>query len=199
MEYVSRSLNPDEEVIRIGHFHWLYTFSAIMWVVIGVIGLCAVLYAGYYWEVSRALASQFQGLPASLKGQAWSEIVAQKGGFFSVIKGLHIGIKCLAIASLVFGLFFFAQMMVVRAYTEICITTERLILKQGVLSVNSDELNVDRIEGVNVTQGIIGRWLNYGNVIVRGMGIGEVRLPPMVDPVGFRRAIDQAKAVDNKN
>ena len=197
MEYVSQSLNPNEEVIRIGQFHWLYTFSAITWVVMGVVGMCAVLYAGYYWEISRAVASEFQGLPESLKSQAWNEIVARKGGMLSVMKGLHVGIKVLAIVSLVFGLFSFAQMMIVKAYTEICITTERLILKQGVLSVNSDELNVDRIEGVNVTQGIIGRWLNYGNVIVRGLGIGEVRLPPMVDPIGFRRAIDQAKAIDD--
>jgi hypothetical protein len=70
MEYVSQSLNPNEEVIRIGHFHWLYTFNAILWIVMGVMGLFGILYAGYYWEVSTALATQFQGLPASLKPQA---------------------------------------------------------------------------------------------------------------------------------
>jgi uncharacterized membrane protein YdbT with pleckstrin-like domain len=124
--------------------------------------------------------------------------VQSRGGFFSIVKGLHIGFKIAAILSLAMGLLFFAQMMLTKAYTEMCITTERLILKQGVLSVNSDELNVDRIEGVNVSQGMIGRLLNYGVVIVRGMGIGEVRLPTMIDPVGFRRAIDQAKNVDGQ-
>ena len=198
MQYVSESLNPNEEIIRVGHFHWIYTFSAILWIVIGVAGMIAVLYAAYYFEVWRAVSNEFQGLPSSLKDQAWADIVQRRGGMLNIIKGLHFAIKIAAFVCLILGLLAFAQMMVVKAYTEICITTERLILKQGVLSVNSDELNVDRIEGVNVIQGVIGRMLNYGVVIVRGMGIGEVVLPPMADPVGFRRAIDQAKAVDNQ-
>lgn len=199
MQYVSESLNPNEDIIRVGHFHWMYTLNASLWIVIGLIGAGGLLFAAYYWEISRAVSTQFSGLPDELKGRAWDEVVGQRGGFFSVLMGLHIGFKLAAVGFFLFGLLNFARMMVVKAYTEMCITTERLILKQGVLSVNSDELNVDRIEGVNVMQGMLGRILNYGVVIVRGMGIGEVALPTMEDPVGFRRAIDRAKAIDEDN
>jgi hypothetical protein len=46
---------------------------------------------------------------------------------------------------------------------------------------------------VNVLQGILGRIFNYGRVMVRGMGVGEVILPPIEDPIKFRRAIEKAR------
>lgn len=197
MLYVEQSLNPNEEIIRIGHFHWFYTFNALLWIVIGLAGMIGILYAGYYWEISRAVSKSFNGLPENLMAQAWDETVQRKGGTIAVVKGLHPVIKFTAFGALVFGILSFASMMVVKATTEICITTERLILKRGVVARHVDEMSVDRIEGVNVIQGILGRMLNFGLVIVRGMGVGEVVLPPVEDPVGFRKAIDRARSVDN--
>ncbi|PCI00254.1 MAG: hypothetical protein COB76_03865 [Alphaproteobacteria bacterium] len=196
MLYVEQSLNPNEDIIKIGKFHWLYTVNAAFWIVIGFGLMCGVLYAGYYWEVSRTVSGQFQGLPVHLKAQAWDEVVRQKGGFFSIISGLHFGFKIGAFLSLLFGIFSFTSMMVRKATTEICITTDRLILKKGVVARHVDEINVDRIEGVNVIQGVVGRIANYGLVIVRGMGVGEVTLPQIADPISFRRAIDRAKSLD---
>jgi hypothetical protein len=31
--------------------------------------------------------------------------------------------------------------------------------------------------------------------MVRGMGVGEVILPPIADPIAFRKAIDRAKSI----
>jgi uncharacterized membrane protein YdbT with pleckstrin-like domain len=170
-----------------------------MWVGIGVILAWGILYASYYWEISRIVSQQFENLPDALKSRAWDEVVARKGGVMTIILGQHIGVKVAAIIAFVFGVYCFASMMVNKAYTEICVTNERLVLKRGVLSVHSNELNVDRIEGVSVLQGMIGRLLNYGVVVVRGQGIGEVELPTIADPITFRRAIDRAKAVDEDN
>lgn len=196
MLYVEQSLNPNEEIIHIGEFHWFYTFNAALWIVIGFMLMGGILYAGYYWEVSQAMSHQFQGLPSSLIPQARAEVVRSMGGFTGIISNLHIGIKIAAFVGLAFGVLSFAGMMVRKATTEICLTNDRLILKQGVIARHIDEINVDRIEGVNVIQGIIGRITNFGTVIVRGMGVGEVLLPPIADPVAFRRAIDRAKALD---
>lgn len=197
MLYVQQSLSPNEEIIRVGEFHWMYTFNAVLWIVVGFAFMVGILYGGYYWEISRAVSSQFQGLPEQLQSQAWDEVVRQRGGMFSVIGGLHIGIKLAAFAMLGFGLLSFAGMMVRKATTEICVTSDRLIIKTGVVARQVNEINVDRIEGVNVMQGIIGRIANFGTVVVRGMGVGEVWLPPIEDPVGFRRSIDRAKALDH--
>jgi len=92
------------------------------------------------------------------------------------------------------GLLGFAQMMVVKATTEIAVTNRRLIYKRGLVARHVGEMSIDRIEGVNVLQGILGRLLNYGRVAVRGMGVGEVVLPPIEDPIAFRLSIEKAKS-----
>ena len=93
------------------------------------------------------------------------------------------------------GLLGFAQKMVAKATTEIAITNTRLVFKRGLVARQVGEMNIDRIEGVNVLQSVLGRILNYGRIMVRGMGIGEVVLPPIEDPVSFRKAIERAKAL----
>jgi len=75
-----------------------------------------------------------------------------------------------------------------------------LILKRGMVARHVDEMSVDRIEGVNVIQGILGRLMDFGFVVVRGMGVGEVVLPQIEDPIGFRKAINRARDTgDNIN
>ena len=56
-------------------------------------------------------------------------------------------------------------------------------------------ISIDRIEGVNILQSIQGRIFGYGRILVRGMGIGEVILPPIANPVEFRKAIEKARTV----
>jgi len=57
------------------------------------------------------------------------------------------------------------------------------------------EINVDRIEGVDVAQGMLGRMMNFGFVAVRGMGVGEIVLPQIAEPVNFRRAIERSRSL----
>ena len=85
--------------------------------------------------------------------------------------------------------------MIIKHTTEICLTTDRLALKQGWISRYTAEISVDRIEGVDVFQGILGRMLDFGYVSVRGMGVGEITLPQIAEPVDFRRAIERARSV----
>jgi hypothetical protein len=195
MLYVQQSLNPNEEIVRVGEFHWWYTFNAITWIVIGFAGLIAVLYAGYYWEINQFIRANFQGLPEDLKAAAWDDAVRQKGGVFGVIKSLHIGIKLASFGALILGLLAFAQRMVIKATTEMCLTSDRLILKRGMVARHVSEISVDRIEGVDVFQGIFGRIMGFGYVMVRGMGVGEIILPQMTDPIDFRKAIERARSL----
>ena len=193
MLYVQQSLNPDEEIVHVGHFHWMYTFSAMMWVVMGAAVMLGILYGTYFFEVFKTMQTQFRGLPDHLYDRAWSEVAAAKGGMLTIIQSQHIGIKIGACVALLFGIFVFIQKMIIKATTEICLTTDRIILKRGLVARHIEEIAVGSIEGVEVRQGILGRMLNYGMVCVRGMGVGNVALPPIEDPVGFRRSIDRAR------
>ena len=67
-----------------------------------------------------------------------------------------------------------------------------MIIKRGLIAYSSQELELKTIEEVNVTQSWFGRLFNYGVIQIRGIGIDTIVLKWVVDPLGFRRAIESA-------
>jgi uncharacterized membrane protein YdbT with pleckstrin-like domain len=53
---------------------------------------------------------------------------------------------------------------------EFAITNKRVIIKTGLISRKTFEMNHSKIESVNVDQGIVGRILGYGTVRIVGSG-----------------------------
>lgn len=180
MLYVQQSLAPDEEIIHIGHFHWMYDVKAFMNLFWGALFAIILIWGTLYIQSKVGISLS-------------SYLVAPDAGPIDKFRALHPGIKLLAFLIFLFGVFRFAQMMVFKATTEIAITTSRLIYKRGLVARAVGEISIDRIEGVNVLQGILGRLLDYGRVMIRGMGVGEVVLPPIARPVVFRKAIEKAR------
>jgi uncharacterized membrane protein YdbT with pleckstrin-like domain len=176
MLYVQQSLGPDEELVHVGKFHWFYTLNAFMAIVWGIIS-SAVVIAG-----SVFMYHQLNLLPPNL---SWLESV----------RSLHPVVRIFSFILFILGLYSFARMMVIKVTTEIAITNNRLIYKRGLIARQVGEMSVDRIEGVNILQSIFGRLFNYGRIAIRGMGIGEVILPPIEDPVAFRQAIEKARSL----
>ena len=181
LDYVRQSLTEDEELVHVAHFHWMYTLGAVLNIVFGV-GLAIALIAG-------SIAVQPM-LPNFFKFD-----VPPDAGWIEMVRAVHPGIKIIAFLVLAMGLLRYAHMMIIKATTEIAITNKRLIYKRGLIARYVGEMNIDRIEGVNVLQGVWGRILNFGRVMVRGMGVGEVVLPSIEDPVKFRKSIEKARSV----
>ncbi len=198
MLYVQQSLGPDEEILMAARFHWMYTFKAVMWIVFGISVSIALAYGAIWMDVNSSVRASFQNLPAELYDRAAAEIVARKGGYMQVLWGLHPAFRIGILLSFMMGLFMFANMMIIKATTEIAVTTDRLIYKRGLIARNVGELSIDRVEGVALIQGILGRILGYGKVSIRGMGVGEVVLPPIEEPVEFRRAVNEARMISEK-
>ncbi len=180
MLYVQQSLAPDEKLIYMGKFHWWYNVQAAMSIVWGVF-ICALI-------IGLAVYAQ-RNLGINLS----SYQVRYDDGLIDVIRALHPGIKLVSFLMFLMGLLRFAQMMVAKATTEIAITTSRLIYKKGLVARSVGEISIDRIEGVNVLQGIIGRLFDFGRLVIRGMGVGEMVLPPIERPIRFRKAIEKAR------
>ena len=176
MLYVQQSLGPDEELIYVGHFHWMYTVNALMAIFFGMLISVVIIIGGII--IKKELGHFPPDLP-----------------FNVAIPALPVYVKGGAFLMFVFGVYSFAIKMVHKATTEIAITDVRLIYKTGVVARNVGEMSIDRIEGVNVLQSILGRLFNYGRLAVRGMGIGEVVLPPIENPIAFRQAIEKARSV----
>jgi uncharacterized membrane protein YdbT with pleckstrin-like domain len=76
-----------------------------------------------------------------------------------------------------------------RMSTEIVITDRRVIYKRGLLSRYTAEMNISRIETVDVIQSLLGRIFNYGTVVVRGTGTGIEPLRRIGHPLRVRNAI----------
>lgn len=93
----------------------------------------------------------------------------------------------------VLGLSFFARVMIRQLSTEIGVTSHRFVEKHGLLSMHTNEIALPNIEGIRVSQSMLGRMLGYGTVRVEGTGIDSVTTPNIADPVGFVRAIQTAK------
>ena len=95
------------------------------------------------------------------------------------------------IATLV-GLVIFLSILVPIWTTEIGVTTQRLVLKRGVIKRNIDELQLWAIESVNLQQSLLGRLLDFGRLVAQGTGDDSITLPVIADPLGFRKAIQDA-------
>ena len=91
------------------------------------------------------------------------------------------------------GLVTFVRMMVRQWSTEIGVTSHRFVEKYGLLSMHTNEIALPNIEGVRMTQSMMGRIFNYGTIRIEGTGVDAVTTPNIADPVGFIRAIQTAR------
>jgi uncharacterized membrane protein YdbT with pleckstrin-like domain len=91
------------------------------------------------------------------------------------------------------GLFLLVPALVKIRSTELAVTNMRVIVKSGLVSRHTVELNVAKIESVQVEQGLLGRLFGYGSIIVAGGGNPFEAVHGIADPLGFRRAFLEAQ------
>ncbi len=75
--------------------------------------------------------------------------------------------------------------------TEFGLTDRRIIRKAGLIRRHALELQLAKIEGVEVDQGILGRMLNYGTIIITGTGGTRGYFPAIAAPFDLQRAIEE--------
>jgi uncharacterized membrane protein YdbT with pleckstrin-like domain len=76
-----------------------------------------------------------------------------------------------------------------RWITEISVTTHRVIYKTGFIRRHTVEMNMDKVETVDVDQSILGRMLGFGTIRVRGTGQSIESLRRIAHPIELRNAI----------
>jgi uncharacterized membrane protein YdbT with pleckstrin-like domain len=97
--------------------------------------------------------------------------------------------KLLALVPLVFMLAAFVPAYLRRLTSEFAVTDKRVMMKVGVLSTRSYELLLAKVEGISVTQGILGKIFDYGDIVVTGTGGMQEPFADIQDPFAFRRAV----------
>jgi uncharacterized membrane protein YdbT with pleckstrin-like domain len=69
--------------------------------------------------------------------------------------------------------------------------SSEFVMKTGVIKRQTHETQVNKIERINVEQGIIGRLLGYGTIMVSGTGGGITPFKNVADPFTFRKRIQE--------
>lgn len=84
--------------------------------------------------------------------------------------------------------------LVVLFTTEIIVTTYRFVFKKGLISRNTQEVSLNKIEEITLRQSVWGRLFGYGSLIMRGTGVGLIELPNLDNPIGVRKIIENTRA-----
>lgn len=106
---------------------------------------------------------------------------------------LRVGWWSAGLAGL-FGSMILLNHMIILITTEIAVTTYRFVYKTGLISRNTQEVSLNKIEEITLHQSVWGRLLGYGKLVLRGTGVGVITLPDLDDPIRLRRIIENTKS-----
>ena len=77
--------------------------------------------------------------------------------------------------------------------TEVAVTTKRLIVKHGFIRRHTIEININKVESIQVEQGLVARVLNFGTLVIAGTGSSHAPIDGIAEPLAFRRAFVEAQ------
>lgn len=82
---------------------------------------------------------------------------------------------------------------------EAAITNKRLIAKSGLIKRDTVEIPIKKISSLQVRQGIVGRMLGYGSLVISDSGAGHAPIRFIKDPMRFRqRFFEYQEELENK-
>ena len=88
------------------------------------------------------------------------------------------------------GNIFFAWLN--RRFTEIGISSKRILIKTGLISRKAIDMPLRKVESHKVTQGIIERILGSGTLVFKGTGTAEITLKNIDKPFALAHALSEA-------
>jgi len=162
--YVDKTLAPGETVVFRVHFNWTFSFFPVLWFAFGSSPL--IMY----------VLLQFGALGEEIPFERLRE------GWWFVW------------ASFVIGIWILINHLIILWTTEIVVTSYRFVYKTGLIARNTQEVSLNKIEEITLSQSVWGRIFGYGKLVLRGTGVGVITLPNVDDPIDIRRIIEQAKA-----
>lgn len=112
-------------------------------------------------------------------------LIAAYAGYKFAVQWFYL----LAAALALIAAFALAFGLLKRASTEIAVTDRRIIFKRGLIRRHTVEMNMQKIESVDVDQTLLGRLFDYGDVTVRGIGSSFERLDNIDKPLKLRTTV----------
>jgi uncharacterized membrane protein YdbT with pleckstrin-like domain len=107
-----------------------------------------------------------------------------------IATGNHAGASLAVDAiPLAIGLAMILSAVIRRQTTELVLTNRRIITKRGLVSRDTVEMNLNKVESLHVNQGLMGRILDYGDVTVVGTGASLEPLRGIARPLELRKKL----------
>jgi uncharacterized membrane protein YdbT with pleckstrin-like domain len=97
------------------------------------------------------------------------------------------------------GLIFWLVAYVRYKTTELAFTNKRVIAKSGFIRRQTIEINIAKVESIQVQQDILGRLFNYGTLVIGGAGESQAPIVGISNPMEFRRAFMEAQDQAQRN
>ena len=91
------------------------------------------------------------------------------------------------------GLIFLVMAYVKYRTTELAITNKRVIVKTGFIRRSTIEININKVESLQVDQEVLGRLFNFGTLIISGAGTPQAPVAGISGPMAFRKAFIEAQ------
>ena len=110
-------------------------------------------------------------------------------GFWAITSNPGLGLTLI-----VFGLGLAVLALINYKTSEFAVTNKRVLAKIGFIRRNSLEVLLSKVEGIQVSQGIFGRMLDYGSIVVSGTGGTKERYRSIAAPLVFRRRVQEEAA-----
>lgn len=168
MAYIDDLLGRDEKVLYIGRQH----VSILIGNILAELGLIVLM-------IAAGVASQvaFRGGGPVIAGLSFGEIILF----------VCIGISVLILIS---ALLDYSRWL----STEYAITNHRVIRMRGVVSKESTDSSLDKINDLELSQSWLGRMFDYGDIeILTAAEAGTNVLQKIAHPLEFKRAMNDAK------
>jgi uncharacterized membrane protein YdbT with pleckstrin-like domain len=108
---------------------------------------------------------------------------------WSVAHLIFFGILLLVVGV---GLVFLVWAWIRYKTTECAVTDKRIIAKTGLISRNTTELFLDKVESLHVEQSVAGRILDFGTITIHGTGTTTEPIKSISSPLVLRKQFMQA-------
>jgi uncharacterized membrane protein YdbT with pleckstrin-like domain len=118
----------------------------------------------------------------------------------SLLAGSFAIVDSLPYAQIVVAIFLFASLwrlsdrLIFFLSSEFGVTSKRVLGKTGFIRRTSLDIVLGKVEAIRLSQTILGRVLNYGDIEVTGTGGTEEVLRFIPDPLTFRKVVQEQLA-----
>lgn len=89
------------------------------------------------------------------------------------------------------GLVLLSSAYLKKYYLLLVLTSKRIILRYGIAQLEAVHIQLNRVESVELSWTILGRWLGYAMVFVTGTGSRVTVIPFVADSQAFRNDLER--------